>query len=336
MHAARIPITVAGRSTPGRGAAGPDSKGSPAMRAVDLFAGWGGLTLGAQQAGHEVVWAANHWPLAVTTHQLNHPATRHVCQDLRQADWTSLPDYDLLLAAPACQGHSRASQPRRRAYHDALRATALAVIDCADVTSPRAIVVENVPAFTSWRLYPWWREGLERLGYSLDERIVLASRHGVAQRRRRLFVIATRPGVKVPDLPEDAVEPAFGPLLEPDVPEELWRPVAAATPGVQARIARSAARHGRRFLTQHTTDHHGVPLSEPIRTITTAPCHWNLVDGDRYRPLTGRELARGMGFPDSYTWPASATVEQVTQGLGNAVCPPVARLVVDAVAQAAA
>lgn len=35
------------------------------MRAVDLFAGWGGFTCAAEQAGVSVVWAANHWPLAV-------------------------------------------------------------------------------------------------------------------------------------------------------------------------------------------------------------------------------------------------------------------------------
>jgi hypothetical protein len=117
------------------------------MKAIDLFAGWGGFTLGAEQAGVRVVWAANHWPLAVEAHARNHPHTEHACQDLRQADWTRLPAYDLLLASPACQGHSQASQPKRRAYHDAMRATAWAVVDCADVTEPRAIVVENIAKF---------------------------------------------------------------------------------------------------------------------------------------------------------------------------------------------
>lgn len=304
------------------------------MQAVDLFAGWGGLTLGAEQAGVHVAWSANHWPLAVRTHAMNHPNTEHVCQDLRQADWTKLPPHELLLSAPSCQGHSPASQPKRRAYHDALRATAMAVIDCADVTEPKAIIVENVPAFTSWRLYPWWCDGLRKLGYQLDERIVVASQHGVAQRRRRLFVIATRPGVRVPPFVTSDVEPAFEPLLDPTVPDSAWTPVARATPNVRARIERSARRHGPRFLTQHTSDHHGVPLHEPIRTITTATHHWNLVDGDRYRALTGRELARGMGFPDTFTWPADASVADVTKGLGNAVCPPVARVVVGATADA--
>jgi DNA (cytosine-5)-methyltransferase 1 len=155
------------------------------MRAVDLFAGWGGFTLGAELAGVRVVWAANHWPLAVEAHRANHPHVEHVCQDLRQADWAALPTFDMLLASPACQGHSTASQPRRRARHDAMRATAWAVVDCAEVTAPRAIVVENVPSFLRWQLFDLWCAAIARLGYAIDVRTLRASRHGVPQRRDR-------------------------------------------------------------------------------------------------------------------------------------------------------
>jgi DNA (cytosine-5)-methyltransferase 1 len=601
------------------------------VKAVDLFAGWGGFTLGARDAGVDVVWAANHWELAVRTHSLNHPETTHVCQDLRQADWTALPDFDVMLASPACfaphtavtttrgvipiadvvvgdlalthrgrwrrvtavmsrradtvvlagvettadhrfwtcsepvsgtpaspqwcptarvagrylatpavidddtgttesavpaavrdcptevwaqlgywlagagerppalcsvlddapvmpgwalaldqpsrqaiwdawrgantgcrqgaavvspdrtlavaarllatslgwsvgpvhretgtsprrgswavlvtadppsanppsanppsanppfakppsakppsanpplapagdrwawrrqrsgltpagrdvevfdltvdedhsfvadgfvvhncQGHSTASQPRRRAYHDALRATALAVVDAADVCHPRAIVVENVLSFTSWRLYGWWREGLERLGYRLDSRVLTASHFGVPQRRRRLFIVATLDGVEVPELVTDPAEPAIGPVLEP-ASACTWRLVADASPGVRARVEHGRRRHGPRFVTQHTTGHAGVPLHEPLRTVTTAPAHWNVVDGERYRALTPRELARAMGFPDSFVWPDEVSMADATRGLGNAVCPPVASALVRAVSDA--
>ncbi len=47
------------------------------MRCIDLFAGAGGFTEGARLAGARVVWAANHWPLAVQYHQTNHPDTWH-------------------------------------------------------------------------------------------------------------------------------------------------------------------------------------------------------------------------------------------------------------------
>lgn len=302
------------------------------MRAVDLFAGWGGFTLGAEQAGVEVQWAANHWPLAVEAHQMNHPSAQHACQDLRQADWTKLPEYDLLLASPACQGHSQASQPKRRLYHDALRATAWAVVDCADVTAPKAIVVENVVDFRRWRLYPTWRQALETLGYSLQEQVINAHEHGVPQRRQRLFVIATRKAEAI--TLDKQPETAFGPCIDWKDPAGRWKRVADATDRVKERIAKGRGNHGRRFLSQHVSNHPGVSLKEAIRTITTKD-QWIVVDGPRYRPLTIREIARGMGFPDTYGWPEGATRKETIKGLGNAVCPPIAKQLVERVAQAA-
>ena len=296
------------------------------MKAIDLFAGWGGFTLAARRAGLDVVWAANHWPVAVQVHSANHPETQHACQDLRQADWTTLPRFDVLLASPACQGHSTASQPRRRLYHDAMRSTAWSVVDCADITAPSTIIVENVPAFRRWRLYPLWREALVALGYHLQELDVTASHHGVPQRRQRLFVVGTRRRVRL--RLTRSPEPAFGAFLDPTAGG--WRPVAEASLGAQARIAKGRAKHGRTFLTQHVTGHPGVPLDEPIRTITTAPSHWALVDGNRYRYLVDRELARGMGFPDSFTWPAHLSHQDVIEGLGNAVCPGAGEAVISA------
>jgi DNA (cytosine-5)-methyltransferase 1 len=291
-----------------------------AVRAVDLFAGWGGFTLGAERAGLDVVWAANHWELAVHAHRLNHPATIHSCQDLRQADWTELPPYDVLLASPECRPHSTASQPKRRKYHDAMRALAWSVVDCAEVTEPLTIVVENVPAFRRWKLYHHWRSSLETLGYQLQELIVTASEHGTPQRRKRLFVIGHRGRSQRVRLSRGREVP-FGPCIEWD--KGPWRPICKASPNARARIRRGRQRCGRRFLTQHVTNHPGVPLDEPIRTITTKD-QWAVVSGDLYRPLTIREYARGMGFPDHYSWPEDAPRKEVIKGLGNAVPPPVA------------
>lgn len=299
------------------------------MRAIDLFAGWGGMTEGASIAGARVVWAANHWQLAVQAHRQNHPEAVHVCQDLRQADWTTVPPHEVMLAAPACQGHSTASQPKRRAYHDALRATAWAVVDCADVCEPAALVVENVPSFKRWRLYPQWRSALETIGYQLSELVLTASDFGVPQRRTRLFIVGTRRGAPFQLAPlrrPGQAEPAAGQII--DWGAGRWRRVADATPNARARI-RAGRRHGRRFFSQHVTGHKGVALSEPLRTVTTKD-QWIVVDGDRYRPLTVRETARAMGFRDSYHWPAESTRREAMTGLGNAVCPPVATAIVGA------
>jgi DNA (cytosine-5)-methyltransferase 1 len=298
--------------------------------AVDLFAGWGGFTLGATRAGARVVWAANHWRMAVDAHARNHPETQHVCQDLRQADWSALPLFGLLLASPACQPHSTASQPKRRRYHDAMRATAWAVVDCVEVTRPAALVVENVPSFSRWQLYSVWLEALERLGYTLDAQVVRASHHGVPQRRDRLFVTGMQNGARPLANLARGEEPAFRTCIEAAPHDPRWRPLRSASPGVQSRVAKGRKNHGARFLTQHVTGHPGVSLDEPIRTVTTKD-QWALVDEDRYRPLTVRETARAMGFPDDYRWPEGVSRRDCITGLGNAVPPPVAADVVRSV-----
>lgn len=318
------------------------------MIAVDLFAGWGGFTEGAHQAGAVVAVAANHWPLAVEAHARNHPEVVHQCQDLRQADWTQLPAHDLLLASPSCQGHSRAANGARKksravqAHHDELRATAWAVVDCVEVCRPRAVIVENVLDFMKWpkddpdvapgTYFEHWLEALRLRGYTLDIRTIRASHHYVPQRRDRLFIICTRDARVVPQLGE-TTEPGFGPCIDWNADEEAWRDIHDR-PNVQKRVLRSRERHGQRFLTQHTRDHMGVPFDEPIRTITTGD-QWAVVDGDRYRRLTVREVARAMGFPEDYAWPAEVNRKDVIRGLGNAVCPPVARDLVRAVMEAA-
>lgn len=301
------------------------------MKAVDLFAGFGGFTAGARAAGIEVVWAGNHWRFAVDTHTRNHPEVDHACQDLRQFPWHRLPDYDLLLASPACQRHSTASQPRRDQTYDEMRSSAWAVIECADITNPAAILVENVPAFTRWRLFETWCAALRAMGYVLDIRFVQATHYGVPQLRNRVLIAATYPWKSMAPLVATTPEaPAFGPCIDWDAPG--WRPRKEALPGAQARMAAAVANHGPRVLSQHTTGHRGVPLHEPIRTITTQD-QWVLVDGDNYRPLTMREYARGQGFAEDYTWDPRAKRAPVLRGIGNAIPPPLAEAGVLAIAQ---
>ncbi|MFD2271362.1 DNA cytosine methyltransferase [Undibacterium arcticum] len=163
------------------------------MNAIDLFAGAGGFSTGAQMAGCNVVWAANHWQAAVDTHAANHPSAQHVCQDLHQARWDDVPAHDLLLASPCCQGHSKArGKTSGNPQHDASRSTAWAVVSAAEYHRPAFAVIENVPEFVQWSLYPAWRMAMEALGYCVAPHIIDAADHGVPQHRERLFIVATR------------------------------------------------------------------------------------------------------------------------------------------------
>jgi DNA (cytosine-5)-methyltransferase 1 len=289
-------------------------------RWIDIFAGASGAGDGIRRAGGKVVWAGNHWELACDTNRRNNPGTIVVCQDLRQFDWRDLPDYDGLWGSPACQGHSSAAQPNPRPHHDADRSTAWAVIDCIEATRPKVAIVENVKRWARWVLFPLWLEALKRLGYFVEVRSVMATECGVPQRRERLFVSASLKPIARRLRQSPMVEPPFGPCIEHDA--SGWRPISRSTPDAQVRIRRAQSISGRRCLVQHVTGHPGVPLDEPIRTITTKD-QWILVDGNDCRPLTLREYARAMGFPDSYVLPDAPRAD-VVKLLGNAVPPPMA------------
>ena len=290
------------------------------MRAIDLFAGAGGFTTAAGMAGVRVVWAANHWREAVEVHASNHPEVEHVCQDLQQADWARVPAHDLLLASPACQGHSRA-RGADKPHHDVTRSTAWAVVACAEFHRPAALVVENVPEFARWTLYRVWWRALTTLGYRLAACVMDAADAGVPQNRQRLFVVGSLSRLPVIRPPALAHVPASAVV---DFGAGDWSPVARSgrAASTLARVHNGRREFGRRFLVAYYgSEDGGRDLARPLGTVTTRD-RWALIDGDRMRMLRVDELRAAMGFPATYRLPSSH--KAAVHMLGNAVCPPVA------------
>lgn len=300
------------------------------MKVIDLFAGAGGFSTGAIMAGCRVVWAANHWPAAVQWHAANHPDTTHACQDLQQADFTAAPAHDILLASPACQGHTPA-RGKERPHHDAQRATAWAVVTCAEVHRPAVVIVENVPAFANWTLYPAWAAAMQALGYALAPTVVDAADHGVPQHRRRLFIVATRSRAPITlRLPQRPHRPASAII---DLAAGKWTAIdrPGRSPRTLARIAAGRQQHGDQFLAPYYgsgSGETGRSLGRPIGTLTTR-ARWAVINGDRMRMVRAIEGRALMGFPVDYKLPAGEAL--AWHLLGNAVSPIVARDIIEAV-----
>lgn len=304
--------------------------------AIDLFAGLGGWSTGARAAGVQVLWAANHWPVAVEWHSANHPDTQHVCQDLHQAKWEHVPAHDILLASPCCQGHAKARGKRSgNPEHDASRSTAWAPVSALEVHRPQAAVIENVPEFTDWVLYPAWLQAVQALGYQAAPHIVDCADLGVPQHRVRLFMVLTRS--KAPlmlQLPQERHVPAASFL---DFDGGRWSPIEK--PGrAQAtldRVSNGRQRFGDRFIMPYYGKGSGTTgrdINRPIGTITTLD-RWALVDGDLMRMLSASEALAAMSFPTNTLRPSNHRL--TIHMAGNAVPPLAGQRVIEALLKAA-
>lgn len=292
------------------------------MTAIDLFAGAGGFSMGAEMAGVDVVWAANHWRAAVETHKLNHPGADAKCQDLQQADWSQVPAHDVFLASPACQGHSRA-KGKEKPHSDLYRNTAWAVVSCLEHHRTPLGLLENVVEFRAWELYSVWCDALKRLGYSIAEHVIDSADHGVPQNRVRLILVISRSRSPIKLTFEPTPHKAVASVL--NWSGHRWNPIQKPNRAVNtlSRIASGRAEFGDRFtFSYYGNTKNGRSLDRPIGTLTTKD-RWALVDGDRMRMVQVDEQLRIQGFPDSFILPSRR--EDAVKMIGNAVAPPVAR-----------
>lgn len=310
------------------------------LTVTDLFSGGGGLSEGLRQAGFTIAAAANHWPLAIATHKANHPDTWHDLANLSEVDWRRYPRTDILAAAPSCVWHARAggrTKPpaeveRLRADAGAVdRATAFAVIAATEVHQYDAVIVENVPEFQQWTLYPWWLDGMRALGYQAQTQVVDAAELGTPQRRKRFIAVFTRDGnvdLTMPGLPPVSAST----ILDPD-PGKLVTRRMYITPQLE-QIVESGVPH---LVTYRRNAHARRADLYPLATITAGGNHHGIATHIvgrwyRHRMLTNRECARGQGFPDTYQF--AGTPAEVKKQIGNAVAVPVARWLGERIAPA--
>lgn len=293
--------------------------------ATDMFSGGGGGSEGARQAGVEIWIAANHEPVAIKTHKINHPETEHRCKDLSEVDWTTFPRTDILIAGPSCVWHARSGgrkkavldEEKRRATAGAIdRATAFAVVEAAEVHRYPVIIIENVPEFRDWVLFPAWLMMLEALGYKIEVMELNAADFGLAQHRKRLIMIATLREIKIDlSLPEPVRVPAST-IIDPNPGKPVSRRLYVADQ--IDSITEDRVPHlvvYRRNAKAKRADQH------QLATITAGGNHHGVaevIDGVKHhRLLSNRECARSQGFPDSYEFAGDG--KQVKKQIGNAM-----------------
>lgn len=212
--------------------------------AVDLFCGAGGCSEGLIQAGFHILFSSdisdmvevtythrheqlgliqgkNTWFQRADIRDLTGDDIHHYISELEIFQGKEVPEIDLMIGGPSCQGFSRAgrrdkSDPRNMLFGEYVRVI--------NEIKPKYIVLENVEGFIDMQFigykgitgieYPdgsvtpyILRSELKEIGYeTLEPRVLNAADYGVPQRRNRIIFIGYRKGLKAPEYPEPTIK----------------------------------------------------------------------------------------------------------------------------------
>ncbi len=260
--------------------------------AIDLFCGAGGCSEGLIQAGFHILFSSDISDMVEITYRHRHEQLgliqgvntwferadirdltgADICEHISQLEIfneKSIPEIDLMIGGPSCQGFSRAgrrdkSDPRNMLFGEYVRVI--------NEVRPKYIVLENVEGFVDMQFvgykgitgieYPdgsvtpdILRSELTEIGYeTLDPRILNAADFGVPQRRNRIIFMGYRKGLLPPKYPEPTVTPEHYLTLQDAIGDLIGDPTVRNIANASLSPYQMESINGR------TPDIHGNPI----------------------------------------------------------------------------
>jgi len=301
------------------------------LTVVELFAGAGGIALGMELAGLEPVLLNDFEKDCTATLKKNRPGWNVILGDVKDINFTGI-KADVVTGGFPCQAFSYAGKKlgfddtRGTLFHEFARAV--------KEIKPKLFLAENVAGLLSHdkgRTFATIMEVFRSLGYNVQYKVLNAVDYSVPQKRRRVIIIGTLPGInfeyptrhsRIATLRDalQGVPPSAGTkysekrkkILELVPPGGSWVNLPV---DIQKEFLGKSyySGGGKRGMARR------ISWDEPCLTLTTSPsqkqterCH-----PDETRPFTIREYARIQTFPDSWEFGGS-TSSQYKQ-IGNAV-----------------
>ncbi|MEY8200318.1 MAG: DNA cytosine methyltransferase [Colwellia sp.] len=169
------------------------------LTAISLFAGAGGMDVGAIKAGFEVVAASELDPHACNTYRENHPNTCLIEGDIDEHmdEICKFKGVDIVIGGPPCQGFSVAGKMDK---DDPRSKLVFSFCDVVERVQPKAFIMENVKSLGSLAKFQHVREEIFRRmmaqGYQITMNVLNAKDYGVPQSRERVFFIGVKSSFK--------------------------------------------------------------------------------------------------------------------------------------------
>lgn len=317
---------------------------------ISLFCGAGGLDLGFKQAGFNVPVAIDFEVAAVNTHKKNFTKTKGIVADLTEIGPKGVLNYVLdqvevgskigIIGGPPCQGFSRAN-PGSLANDPRNLLPSLYVEIIKELKKKYVvefIVFENVLGMKDKKHSEKYRaliEGLKKLKFLVHEKELCALDYGVPQKRHRIIISALREGQGYTDfLPKSkkgksTVRDAIGKMCEPAFYSK-------------SLLASEIPLHPNHWTMRPKSHRFSEPEQINNKTRSFRRLSWDkasptIAFGNREihlhpegkRRLSIYEAMLLQGFPKDFV--LEGNLSQQVKQISNAVPPPLARSVADAV-----
>jgi DNA (cytosine-5)-methyltransferase 1 len=292
------------------------------MKVVSLFSGAGGLDLGFQMAGHDIVWANDMYEDAVQTYRSNLGC--HIfLENIFEIESAAIPECDIVIGGFPCQGFSVANV--KRSIEDERNQLYRQLVRVVGDKKPRFFVAENVKGLLNLaggEILKMILSDFIDIGYNVQVKLLNSADFGVPQHRHRVFFVGVRNDVDFPFqfpaathnvdgygglLPWVSVGEALAAIPDPDKPHNLTN--------------HDYSKYKLRF--NGYLGHRLVDPSKPAPTITARGDDKGgvvvLHHPNNLRRMSCRELATVQSFPIHFTFCGSRS--SVYRQIGNAVPP---------------
>lgn len=278
-------------------------------KVIDLFAGCGGLSLGFQNAGFQIVAAFDNWDEAIKIYRqnFNHPIIKRDLGNIEDLTEFERLHPDVIIGGPPCQDYSSAG------HRDEDLGRAKLTIDYAETIvriKPRYFLMENVPNIQKSEKLTQVLDMFHGAGYGISRMVIDASKCGVPQKRRRYIVVG---GLSEKEGFLDEL------LLAGQTKKSMtMRDYFGDTLGFQYyfRVPRSYSRRGIFSIDEPSMTIRGVdrPIPPGYHGHPNDPVHLT----PDIRILTPQERSWVQTFPRDFVW-GEISKTNLNQAIGNAV-----------------
>jgi DNA (cytosine-5)-methyltransferase 1 len=278
------------------------------MRTIDLFSGCGGMSLGFQNAGFDIVAAFDNWQPAIDVYKENfqHPIFN---TDLSNKEiYSFICDFnpDMIIAGPPCQDFSIAGKRNETLGRADL---SIAFTDIVTRIQPKWFVMENVDRITKSQTFNRMIEIFKKSRYGLSSSVINASYCGVPQARKRYFLIGQLDG-------EDDVLNYYLSKNQANAPMSVFD-YLGDTLGVEHIYRHPRSYQRRAVFSIHEPSPTIRGVNRPIPK-TYKKHSGDLCDIDeKLRPLTTIERSYIQTFPNTFKFKGNKSDSE--QMIGNAV-----------------